>query len=188
MSKINTQLSRIQELDTVLKRISLAEHGYTYFDELISDLSRIDHVKIDPDFLTSIITKLLIDKYISDDKTLLEGKWYNGEKVSEIKTQTFTVTWDGLYLLENGGYKGEYLRVLTRTENDKKILKGTYNLNKWVACGAIGLLFWEIWKWVFPIPNDFLVFLCCNSYAETIVLSIAIIVIFSLTVCSNCKK
>lgn len=126
---------------------------------------------------------------------LLEENYISEEKIWIQKGTAYAIKYRGKIVTETGGLLQRQIDKDRDRERLKTLEEETSTSNqrmtRWTKRAtlvAFGLLLWEMWKWAFPILNDFLIFLCCNRHATKIVLSIAIIVIFSLSIYSNRKK
>jgi len=137
---------RIKELDEVLKIIVSID--MTKENALPVIPKRYIHIElkkkgfdITESHLTAILSKLLIDKYISIDRGIIKGmkqSFYiygevsyedktgmtvrslspDIEKIDDVKEDLYWATWEGIYFAEDDGYKKFYAN--TRRENFPK--------------------------------------------------------------------
>lgn len=169
------EISRIQELDEVLKII--AAHG----NAETSSLPVIPQRYIDIELkrkgldlkghhLTAILAKLLMDKYISNDKKMVEGmsqtQYVYDEvaydekskmtvrnidprtiKLENIKEDLYWATWEGLHFMEVlNGYQGEKNREDLNNKRIERQAKLTNRFALWAMIGAVGIFIVELFK------------------------------------------
>lgn len=141
-------MTRIEELDAVLKHMQTLPDKYTWLLGLRAELNNIG-ILIPPDDLQAILNKLLNDGYISDDKELVRSKSVDGVPLPWIKEATYVLTWEGMYFYEEGGYAGERFRSESEVKSKKIMANTTFILTLLAAVGTFGLLLFEIYKWKF---------------------------------------